>query len=116
MRSQSSAKVGSSATKPQPTQAASAPLAPVRLVSLATALEVLVMGEHESLGKRSKLARRVGRIVSEMWPAAPDPLRAADDLYRLRSECLHQGLTQVGEDAVKLAFSFDPLADPPSAM
>ena len=45
-------------------QAAAAPLAPARIVSLATALEVLVLGEHESLGKRWKLSRRVARIAS----------------------------------------------------
>ena len=45
-------------------QAAAAPLTPVRLVSLVTALEVLVIDRHESLGKRSKLSHRFGRIVS----------------------------------------------------
>jgi hypothetical protein len=87
-------------------QAAAAPLAPVRLVSLATALEVLVMGEHESLGKRSKLSKRAGKIVSDMRPGVPDLNQAADDLYRLRSECLHQGRTQIEDSDVTMAYTF----------
>ena len=85
-------------------QAAAAPLPPVRLVCLVTALEVLVLDDHESLGKRSKLSVRVSQIVSriqtnftrhEIWVKA-------DNLYHIRSECLHDGETQVDESDVQL--------------
>ena len=69
----------------------------------ATALEVLVMGEHESLGKRSKLSRRVARIASCLWPEGTDLVQLADGVYRLRSECLHAGRTQVDEPEVGAA-------------
>jgi hypothetical protein len=85
-------------------QAAAAPLAPIRVVSLATALEVLVMGEHESLGKRSKLSRRVARIASGLWAPGTDLEQLADALYRLRSECLHEGRTQVDKEDVEAAY------------
>ncbi len=87
-------------------QAAAAPLTPVRLVSLVTALEVLVIDRHESLGKRSKLSHRVGRIVSACYLDGGDHTSAASELYRVRSECLHEGVTQVEDGVVNTAYDF----------
>jgi hypothetical protein len=73
---------------------------------LVTALEVLLMGPSESLGKRSKVSKRVARVVSAVRPDANGVEEKADELYRLRSECLHEGLTQIEETEVNTAYDF----------
>ena len=86
--------------------AAAAPLAPVRLVSMVTALEVFVIDRHESLGKRSKLSHRFGRIVSACYLDGDNPTSAASEFYRVGSECLHEGVTQVEGGVVNTAHDF----------
>jgi len=84
-------------------QSALAPLGPVRLVSLMTALEILVLCEHEALGKRSKLSSRVGRLVASVPRRAADAAVQADRLYIIRNRCLHDGMTQVDDADIELA-------------
>ncbi len=64
------------------------------------------MGEHESLGKKAKLSQRVGRFVSDVHPKRTGVAATAEKLYRLRSECLHEGVTQVEEDDIETAYHF----------
>lgn len=87
-------------------QSAAAVLEPVRLVSLMTALEVLVLLEGEALGKRSKLSRRVARIVQSVQSDTEGVEEMADRLYQVRSECLHAGRTQVEDDDIRTAYGF----------
>jgi hypothetical protein len=86
--------------------AAAASLASVRLVSLVTALEVLVIVASETMGKRRKLAKRVAQIVPTVQPNALRVEQTADRLYQVRSECLHEGATQVEDDDIKTAYGF----------
>jgi len=86
-------------------QAAAAPLRSVRVVSLMTALEVLVLDESDTSGKRSKLSRRVARIAQRLRPGTQGIQETADRLYQVRSECLHEGATQVEDDDIRLAYN-----------
>ena len=86
--------------------AAAATLGAVRLVSLVTALEVLVIVEGETMGKRVKLAKRVSQIVPMVQPNALRVKETADWLYHVRSECLHEGASQVDDDDIKAAYGF----------
>ncbi len=87
-------------------QAAAAPRPTVRLVSLVTALEVLVLQEDEARGKKAKLSRRVATVVQELVPEYQTAETDATDLYRLRSECLHEGLAQIEEKEITKAYQF----------
>lgn len=87
-------------------QAAAAPRPTVRLVSLVTAIEILVLQEDEALGKKAKLSRRVATVVQELVPEYPTAETDAIDLYRLRSECLHEGLAQIEEKEITKAYQF----------
>ncbi len=86
-------------------QAAAAPLGPVRIVSLVTALEVLVIDDSEILGKRSKLSKRVAAIL-KCVRTDTNIEETADRLYQVRSECLHEGATQVEKDDIETAFFY----------
>ncbi len=55
---------------------------------------VLVLQEDEAFGKKSKLSRRVATVVQELVPEYQTAETDATELYRLRSECLHEGLAQ----------------------
>ncbi|MFO0806733.1 MAG: hypothetical protein U0791_26810 [Gemmataceae bacterium] len=87
-------------------QAAAAALPSVQLVLLATALEVLVMGKSEFIGKKSKFSKRIGRIILSLYPSDVNCEKDAHDVYRLRSECLHEGATRVERADVMRAFHF----------
>jgi hypothetical protein len=86
-------------------QAAAAPLESIKLVSLMTALEVLVLGMHHGMGKRTKLAARIRTIFSATkdWPFESIDT-VINQLYRIRSMCLHAGVNDVPRDSVQQAY------------
>ncbi len=81
--------------------AAAAPANTMRLVSLVTALESLLILESESLGKRSKLANRIDLLTRNSVESQESVFCLADKMYQLRSECVHAGLLEVEDDALK---------------
>ena len=87
-------------------QAAAAPRPTFRLVCLVTALEVLMLKKDEALGKKAKLSLRVAIVVQELMPEYQTAESDAIRLYKLRSECLHEGLAQIGEEDITKAYQF----------
>jgi hypothetical protein len=87
-------------------QAALAPSASIRLVAFVTALEALLIEESESAGKRSKLARRVSKLTAESDADAQAREKEMEELYKIRSECIHAGLVDVEEAELKKAVRF----------
>jgi hypothetical protein len=81
-------------------QAALAPSIPLRLVALVTALEALLIEESESLGKKTKLARRISTIVGQSPEEVGQTAKDAEELYEVRSECVHAGLVDVEAEEV----------------
>lgn len=72
-------------------QAALAASSSVRLVALVTALEALLIGESESAGKKTKLARRISALLSTTDQEKAGLIAEVEELYRNRSECVHGG-------------------------
>lgn len=64
------------------------------------------MLEGEGRGKRSKVSRRVARIVPSVLPDDERLEHTADRLYHVRSKCLHEGATQVEDEDIKTAYRF----------
>lgn len=99
-------------------QAALAPSAPIRLVALVTALEALLIEESESLGKKTKLANRVAKLVAPTSAAQQAVAKEVEEMYEARSECVHAGLVDVEKDELKkvarlIAKTVDGLYQPP---
>src|SRR5580704_1572504 len=69
-------------------QAALAPTGAIRLVTLMTALEALLLERGEALGKKSKLADRVSRLIAKSEEHILDVMRRVKQLYGTRSECV----------------------------
>lgn len=84
-------------------QAALAPSAPIRLVALVTALEALMIEESETLGKKSKLASRLSRLVATTDVDQQRVAKEATEVYEVRSECIHAGLVDVEKEEVMQA-------------
>jgi hypothetical protein len=84
-------------------QAALASTESVRVVALTTALETLLIREHESSGKRSKLIDRVPRFPQLVHARRHVNGTDIDNLYKVRSGCLHAGRTDVEQTDRKLA-------------
>ncbi len=76
-------------------QATVAPSSPIRLVALVTALEALLIEESESTGKKSKLAKRVSRLIATSDAEVPGLAREIEEVYKTRSECVHAALVDV---------------------
>jgi hypothetical protein len=76
---------------------------PVRLVALMTALETMLIEESETLGKRTKLAERVAKFPKMIDVNRQVSHAEMDQLYRIRSGCLHAGRAEVAEPDVRLA-------------
>jgi hypothetical protein len=84
-------------------QAAVAPTRPIRLVALMTALEALLIEEGETLGKKSKLANRVSRLIANASAEAQRVAQDMEELYEVRSECVHAGLVDVEKEELTKA-------------
>ena len=67
----------------------------VRLVSLATALESLLILEDEWAGKKNKLRQRTAWILGTTCEERDALDTEIDRFYSSRSECVHGGETQV---------------------
>jgi hypothetical protein len=82
-------------------QAALAGSPSVRFVCLVSALEVMLIGQHESKGKKKHLASRIAKLV----PPSQSPLSSISEeirrLYGLRSSCLHAGQTEIADEQMK---------------
>ena len=76
-------------------QAALAPSSSSHIVALVTALEALLIDVSESAGKRRKLSNRVARLTTNSANDFQVVSTKTDELYRLRSECVHAGLNEV---------------------
>jgi hypothetical protein len=81
-------------------QAALAPSAPIRLVALVTALEALLIEESESLGKKTKLANRVSRLIGQSEGEQQPIAKEVEEVYETRSECVHAGMVDVEKGAL----------------
>jgi hypothetical protein len=87
-------------------QAALAPSGSIRLVALVTALEALLIEESESVGKKSKLARRISKLVADSEAGAQGLATEVEELYKTRSECIHAGLVDVEKAEIDRAVRF----------
>jgi len=87
-------------------QAALAPSASIRLVAFVTALEALLIEESESAGKKTKLARRVSKLIAESDADAQGRVKEMEELYKARSECIHAGLVDVEKAELEKAVRF----------
>jgi hypothetical protein len=76
-------------------QAALAASSSIRLVALVTALEALLIDESESAGKKTKLARRISRLLATTDEERSSLVEEGEELYRNRSECVHGGGIEV---------------------
>jgi hypothetical protein len=76
-------------------QAALAPSTSIRLVALVTALEASLIDESESVGKKTKLAKRVSGLVAHTDQQTSALMEEVEELYRNRSECVHGGEIEV---------------------
>ena len=88
-------------------QATFAVMRSLQLVMLISALEVMLIGEFETIGKRSKVSRRAARLAAATKSEVGSlTANEAERLYRLRSECVHAGSMSIEESDVELAFHF----------
>lgn len=84
-------------------QAALAPANSIRLVALVTALEAMLIGESESTGKKTKLAKRISELVGGSAEEKERLALEVEELYRNRSECVHGGEIEVASSELTRA-------------
>lgn len=87
-------------------QATVATSRPIRLVALVTALEALLIDESETSGKKTKLAKRVSRLIAESDAEIPGVVIEIEEIYKTRSECVHAGLLDVEKAEIDRAERF----------
>jgi hypothetical protein len=81
-------------------QAAIARSNAIRLVALITALESMLIGKSEAMGKRRKISERVSQFPQMRTARRHIDAAEADRLYRLRSACVHSGKTDIADSDV----------------
>jgi len=84
-------------------QAALAANNAVKLVSLITALEALLINKSESIGKKTKLSERISKFPKIADASHHIDAELAKGLYRIRSNCVHGGRTTTSENNIRLA-------------
>jgi hypothetical protein len=99
-------------------QAVLAPTGPIRLVTLVSALEALLIEESESIGKKRKLASRISKLTATTDREQQEKYKEVEELYETRSECVHAGLLDVEKEEVDSAgrvvvTTVEALAKPP---
>jgi len=84
-------------------QAALAPSTSIKLVALVTALETLLFETGESLGKKTKFAKRISALVARIDEDKLKLTKEVEELYRNRSECVHGGEIEVSPPEIERA-------------
>jgi hypothetical protein len=66
----------------------------------------MLIEESESLGKKSKLANRLSKLVARSQAEEDAVAQEVEELYEVRSECIHAGLVNIEKEeltgAIKL--------------